>query len=427
MNDTTQKKTTENSTKPVLRLLDSSAKQPTADSDGTQSSSTTKSSSTTSPSITTNSSKPASPVLVSVHNGKVYRQFTNQLFSGWKMDPTILPATPEQVSLSWHRAKIKFSLWEQIVAFLRWSQEEHKDEAMVTLFFNDTLNEWAAEVFPQNGVGMTVRLLPGDPEYPILRKKYGKGWVQLGSIHHHCTMSAFASGTDKDDEGDRDGLHITLGKMDQAKVDIHIRAVFDKMVYDIKSAYQWIDMPAWYDAIPDDYLELITSDVFVLPASVSFPEEWKARIRPRQHVNGPGRTVLSHPYGHTHGSEDSTDEYLAHWQQRQAEYDAANPSKKTGDNADKVPDTSTTKATASATTFTKFDLKTIRTLYNIMSALKIDASTMYDMLGSRKEDYLGAPDVLAVREELFDMLKDSSVHYPFAATLLERLHVHGSK
>lgn len=415
MNDTTQKKTTENSTKPVLRLLDSSAKQPTADSDGTQSSSTTKSS------TTSTTKQPA--VLVSIYSGRVYKQFKNQVFSGWKLDPTLQLATPEQVTLSWHRAKIKFSLWEQIASFLRWTQDTHKDEALVTLFYNDITDEWAAEVFPQNGFGMTVKLLPEDPEYAVLRKKYGKGWMQLGSIHHHCTMSAFASGTDQHDEADRDGLHITLGKMTETKMDIHIRAVFDKMVYDIKSAHQWIDMPEWLGVIPDDYLGIVGNDLFVLPASAPFPEEWKARIRARQAVNGPGRG----PYNHGNGSEDYHHEYLANWQQRQAEYDAANPSKKTEGNANKSSDTSTTKTPAltSSNTFTKFDLKAIRKLYSIMEILKIDAYTMYDMLGSSKEDYLGAPDVLATREELFAMLKDQQVHYPFAATLLERLHVGG--
>ncbi|HLC99788.1 MAG TPA: Mov34/MPN/PAD-1 family protein [Patescibacteria group bacterium] len=41
------------------------------------------------------------------------------------------------------------------------------------------------------------------------------GYQLVGSLHSHAGMPAFHSGTDKDDEKSFDGLHITIGRVDQ--------------------------------------------------------------------------------------------------------------------------------------------------------------------------------------------------------------------
>lgn len=211
-------------------------------------------------------------------NGLVLVPEENDLYTGWR--PSLEYKLMKTAKFHWKRAKIPFVMWEQVVCFLRWSQRKHKDEAMVTFFYNTKDDKWAVEVFPQCGRGMTVDLLEKDPEYAVLRAKYSTDWVQCGSVHHHCTMKAFMSGTDQADEKDRDGVHITLGEMTDPEVDTHIRVSFDGTMYN-SCLFDWIQQPDWMELLPAYMLDVTNMEelIFALPDNVEFPEEWKARCR----------------------------------------------------------------------------------------------------------------------------------------------------
>jgi len=42
-------------------------------------------------------------------------------------------------------------------------------------------------------------------------------------VHHHCSTSAFQSGTDEADEVDREGIHFTVGNLNTDEFDLHCR------------------------------------------------------------------------------------------------------------------------------------------------------------------------------------------------------------
>jgi hypothetical protein len=51
----------------------------------------------------------------------------------------------------------------------------------------------------------------------------------FGTVHHHCSSSAFQSGTDHSDELSREGLHFTIGNLDKPfDLDIHARITIGK-------------------------------------------------------------------------------------------------------------------------------------------------------------------------------------------------------
>lgn len=217
-----------------------------------------------------------------IQNSVVLERVDNDLFTGWAPSTSykVITGTPK---FTWKGAKIPFALWSQIVCFMRWSQEKYKEETMITLFYNLEKKEWAAWAFPQEPAGMSIKLLPDHPLYEEDRKLFGTGWLQAGSVHHHCTAGAFQSGTDTTDEKDRDGVHITLGKMDQNIIDTHIRQVFDGVQGD-SALMDWIDIPEYTKGIPQ-YLRYDFA-MFCLKAvrNEEFPEIWANRIFKREVV-----------------------------------------------------------------------------------------------------------------------------------------------
>jgi hypothetical protein len=229
------------------------------------------------------------PTTLAIQDNKIFIATENSLYQGWAPAEGF-SLVPKPV-FHWKKAKIPFDLWCQITTFLRWTQAEHKEEAMATFFYNVPEDKWAVEVFPQKPMGMSVRQLEDHADYKVLRAKYGNGWVQAGSIHHHCNTKAFQSGTDHADETNRDGVHITLGEMLDAELDTHVRVSFDGLMYQ-SDLSEWIEPPAWWHEAPKFFKDYIDENVlFALANDAKFPDEWKTRII--KWVAAPGSTVLT--------------------------------------------------------------------------------------------------------------------------------------
>lgn len=234
-----------------------------------------------------------------LHNKRLLQSVDTPMFTGWAEAPDhkIVEGTPK---FKWKGAKIPFALWSQIVCFLRWTQEEFGEEAMVTLFYHPANRTWGAWAFPQEPNGMTVKHLSSHPQYAEDRARFGAGWVQSGSVHHHCKGTAFQSGTDTTDEQDRDGVHITLGKMEENVLDTHIRQVFDGVMGDT-NMLDWIDVPEYLENCPH-YLVYGFADYAIRAVRTEeFPDEWKERIyeRPKTYTPVVHQPNLSHFPGGT--------------------------------------------------------------------------------------------------------------------------------
>lgn len=235
-----------------------------------------------------------------IKDGKLWVETDHGLYGNWEKTPGIIQdgklyveapyslaryemTDAARIRSLWRGGKISWELWEQICAFMRWSQATYKCEALITLFYNKATGEWKAWPFPQHPVGMTIRYETNHPLYAPDRKQFGNDWIQLGSVHHHCTATAFQSGTDKSDEEDRDGIHITLGEMDKDRLSMDWRQVFDQVQSDA-NAINWIEMPPHVMAIPYELrFELFVKMVAYAGRTPDgkpglFNNEWKNRV-----------------------------------------------------------------------------------------------------------------------------------------------------
>ena len=209
-----------------------------------------------------------------IHEKKAYEMVENDLYAAWKEIPDVAIGAP---GLFWKKNKIPWELWRKIVTFCKWSFDRDKDEALVHLFYNPEEDAWGAWAPPQKGWGMTVKQIDCD-EYKEQRRQWPEPWFQCGSVHHHCSGGAGHSGVDDKDEFDRDGIHITLGRMDKNPIEFHARAVFDQGWCDT-SLTPWIEGPFGGD-IPAEYLREIHSKILldlghVLVPVEEVPEQWR--------------------------------------------------------------------------------------------------------------------------------------------------------
>lgn len=208
------------------------------------------------------------------HEGKAYELIETELYSAAK--PADLPKGDPR--FHWKGGKIPIDLWQGIIAFLQDGYEKTKAENLIYLYYDDTVtHEWEAWAPPQDCVGMTVRSTKDMEGYREQRKLIDINKVQMGTIHTHCSGTAFASGTDKADEDMRDGLHVTVGKLGGKKndpIDIHCRCVFNGQQYDTHISH-WLDLPPWIKKIPAKYRgKLFMEIIYDAFPKATYPEKW---------------------------------------------------------------------------------------------------------------------------------------------------------
>lgn len=131
----------------------------------------------------------------------------------------------KETSASFHYTGPKFTpeMWEEILAFFKWTYAKTHGESQVRLFVHPTLG-WRAWAFPQEAsTGLSTRELPDDPGTKTQRAQFNDEWILYGTVHHHCSAGAFQSGTDTTNEKDQEGIHITVGDMDKDVHTLHFR------------------------------------------------------------------------------------------------------------------------------------------------------------------------------------------------------------
>lgn len=174
---------------------------------------------------------------------------------------------PEETNpvLHWKGAKLPYRLWKIISSFLRWTQDEHRSESQLRLYYSPERGKWKAIVLPQRiSHGLSTEELREHPgrELAFAAVSDADGWYPAGTVHHHCNASAFQSGTDHRDEIAQNGLHITLGDLGSDKYTIHYRATFRGIVYDI-DPQEWVDF---------------TDEEACTPVKCRFPKLWRDHV-----------------------------------------------------------------------------------------------------------------------------------------------------
>ena len=93
------------------------------------------------------------------------------------------------------------------VLFFRRVYEEYGAEAAVLLYYDAQSGEYALDAPLQQVTGTSVSYQN--------RGRVDEGLQLVGTIHSHANFGAFHSGVDIHDEQHLDGIHITIGRVDQ--------------------------------------------------------------------------------------------------------------------------------------------------------------------------------------------------------------------
>jgi hypothetical protein len=174
-------------------------------------------------------------------------------------------------------------LWQSILAFFEWSMEATKSETVVHLFYHEGEARWEALVLPQAGYdGMTVKLIDDHPNRIPTYQRLGRGFRPMGTVHHHCTSSAFQSGTDSNDEKTKEGLHITIGNVTHARYSIHGRVSFRNEMYDDPEWMDWFHLarPELLSFVPPKLYDDLCKHQLTTPPpkDTAFPDWWKENV-----------------------------------------------------------------------------------------------------------------------------------------------------
>ena len=106
-----------------------------------------------------------------------------------------------------HITKIPGRWIAKVMTFFQAVYKEYRSEAIVLLFYDEETG--------------SHKIIPPMQKVAGASCDYDKGitiegMTMIGTIHSHASMSAFHSGVDDKDEEHFDGLHITLGDLDEA-------------------------------------------------------------------------------------------------------------------------------------------------------------------------------------------------------------------
>lgn len=216
-----------------------------------------------------------------ISDGKIWREFENDLVKGYIPVEDCVTKSP---TLLFKYELIPISLLQECLGFFIDVFEKYKGEGQVRLYYSPEQKTWKAWAFPQKASGMTTTEMEDSPEFKKDRQEQiSRDFIALGTIHSHCDMSAFQSGTDHQDELRQDGIHITMGKINSKKIDYHARLVFKGQMYSavIEDHVNEVEeQPEWMKEIPEEYRGGFNLTKFMLDnlKPSKYPEKWLANV-----------------------------------------------------------------------------------------------------------------------------------------------------
>lgn len=188
--------------------------------------------------------------------------------------------------LEYDGPKFTPEMWHPVLSFFRWTHKEMQSESQVRLYVNHKLGRWGAWAFPQEArTGMSARELPAQetPEQARVRfaswqSEPSDDWLYFGTVHHHCSASAFQSSTDEQNEWNQDGLHLTVGRMDADQHDVHARLYLDGNCFEPDLSRFWPVEPELAAMVPPGMLHEVARFQMGAKVIVDFPDAWRANV-----------------------------------------------------------------------------------------------------------------------------------------------------
>ncbi len=182
--------------------------------------------------------------------------------------------------------KFSAGMWHQVLSFFRWTHKEMDSESQVRLYVNIKLGRWGAWAFPQEArTGMSAREIatPEAPEQAVARfASWGSepsgDWLYFATVHHHCSASAFQSGTDEANERNQDGLHLTVGRMDAERHDLHARFYLNGNCFAPDLSRFWPLDPVLAEQVPATLHDELARFQMGEKVVVDFPDAWRKNV-----------------------------------------------------------------------------------------------------------------------------------------------------
>lgn len=160
-----------------------------------------------------------------------------------------------QTNIKMHIPKIPLSLFSQAVSFFRYVYDSYYSESVILLFYNKIKRDYKLIVPPQK-VSSTFC------QYES--KIHIDDYLRIGDIHSHSNFAAFHSSTDEDDEKSFDGIHITVGHVQNDMVSVSVSLVSNGSRCLVQAT---------------DYIEgLIINNGKFKVLSRYFPDKWKNQV-----------------------------------------------------------------------------------------------------------------------------------------------------
>ena len=182
--------------------------------------------------------------------------------------------------------KFDQAMWHQVLSFFRWTHQEMNSESQVRLYVNTRLGRWGAWAFPQEArTGMNAREIapPETPEQAVARfaswgAEPSADWLYFATVHHHCSASAFQSGTDEENERHQDGLHLTVGRLEAERHELHARFYLGGNCFAPDLSRFWPVEPDLAARVPPTMLDELARYEMGARIVVDFPDAWRQNV-----------------------------------------------------------------------------------------------------------------------------------------------------
>ncbi len=168
--------------------------------------------------------------------------------------------------------KLNFS---KIVKFFYWAYKEHRGEGVVLIYYNPDTKDY--------------NIFPTDQQVSAASASYVKeglshtGYLLVGTIHSHANFSASHSGIDDDDELNFDGLHITVGNVNDTYQTISCSIVINGKRF-LYQPQEYIDGIVPITITNKNNDKVVNKDnrflVFGL-TDAKFDDDWKSKVQKR--------------------------------------------------------------------------------------------------------------------------------------------------
>jgi hypothetical protein len=160
----------------------------------------------------------------------------------------------------WEGDNIPGQIIGQATSFFRRIYQKHGTEAEVIITKHVDTGAYRLFVPYQRVSGASVKSI-FDPTH------IQRDWMVVGTMHSHCMMTAFHSGTDTNDANDMDGVHFTIGMVLNEKPQIVAMVSINKVQFHYRNPAEIADLdfngaeaPLWWDN-------------YVFPPSIAAPKE----------------------------------------------------------------------------------------------------------------------------------------------------------